>query len=144
MRKCLTTEEFVNRAMCILGDDYDFTKTKYLKNNIKVIITCKFHGDFLVIPNNVLEHFSGCPLCRNFKISESKKDTKQKFIKKAKKVHGDKYNYSLVNYINSKTPIKIVCPIHGIFEQTPNNHLKGSGCPHCPRKQHKQDLSQQD
>lgn len=133
--KLLSNEEFIDRAMCILGDNYDFTKTKYLKSNIKVIITCKEHGDFLVIPNNVLEHFSGCPICKGKKISESKKDTKQIFIKKAQKIHGDKYDYSLVEYMNSKTKIKIVCSKHGIFEQTPNNHLKGSGCPACFKKE---------
>lgn len=127
----LENEDFINMALCILGDDYDFTKTKYIRSNIKVIITCKFHGDFLVTPNNVLNRFSACPMCKGEKISKSKKDTKQVFIKKAIKVHGDKYNYSLVDYINSKTKIKIVCPKHGIFEQTPNNHLKGCGCKKC-------------
>ena len=137
--KALTTEEFIDRAKCILGDNYDFTKTKYLKNNLKVIITCKIHGDFLVIPNNVLEHSSGCPDCKGEKISESKKDTKQQFIEKAKKVHGDKYNYSLVDYKGSKEKIKIVCPKHGIFEQTPCNHLKGCGCKLCSMAKPEQD-----
>ena len=53
------------------------------------------------------------------------------FIAKAKIVHNDKYNYSSVEYVNSKTKINIVCPIHGNFEQTPNNHIQGSGCISC-------------
>lgn len=53
------------------------------------------------------------------------------FAEKAKKVHKDKYDYSLVNYTNNKIKVKIICPIHGVFEQTPNNHLRGQGCPKC-------------
>lgn len=57
----------------------------------------------------------------------------QNFIEKAKKVHGNKYDYSKVNYINNDTKIKIICPTHGIFEQAPTNHLKGHGCPFCKK-----------
>lgn len=131
--KKLTKEEFIGRAKCLLGDSYDFTKTTYINSHIKTIITCKIHGDFLVLPCNVIEHNSGCPLCMGSKVSRSKTMTTMEFIKKAKKVHGEKYNYSLVDYCNSKIKIKIVCPTHGIFEQTPNNHLKGCGCPKCSK-----------
>ena len=57
--------------------------------------------------------------------------TTEDFIKKAKAVHGDKYDYSLVEYKNSRIKVKIICPIHGIFEQAPGNHLLGAGCPDC-------------
>ena len=57
--------------------------------------------------------------------------TQEEFIAKAKAVHGDMYDYSLVDYKGNKTKIKIICPIHGVFEQTPNSHLMGRGCPHC-------------
>ena len=53
------------------------------------------------------------------------------FVEKAIKVHGDKYDYSLVNYVDSKTKVKIVCNEHGIFEQTPSNHIQGSKCKWC-------------
>ena len=52
------------------------------------------------------------------------------FIEKAKKIHGNIYDYSLVNYINNHTKIKIICE-HGIFEQTPKKHLFGQGCKKC-------------
>ena len=61
----------------------------------------------------------------------SKKVTTEIFIEKAKAIHGDKYDYSLVDYKNAKTKIKIICPIHGVFEQTPNSHLNGRGCSKC-------------
>ena len=60
-----------------------------------------------------------------------KKLTKEEFIKRAKLIHGNKYDYSLVNYIDSKSPVKIICPFHGIFEQKPNNHLNKHNCPKC-------------
>ncbi len=67
-----------------------------------------------------------------------KKKTIEEFIIDARLVHGDKYNYDLVEYINSYTKVKIVCHIHGVFEQRPHSHLKGNhgyhtgnGCPKC-------------
>ena len=57
--------------------------------------------------------------------------TTKKFIEKAKKIHGDIYDYSLVNYVNCNTKVKIICPKHGIFMQTPLHHLSGEGCPNC-------------
>jgi len=61
----------------------------------------------------------------------TKKLTTEEFIKRAKEIHGDKYDYSLVDYKNSKTKVKIICPEHGVFEQNPNDHLNGSGCSEC-------------
>ena len=57
--------------------------------------------------------------------------TKEEFIEKARQVHGDKYDYSKVEYKNNKTKICIVCPIHGEFWQRPNDHLNGRGCDKC-------------
>ena len=53
------------------------------------------------------------------------------FIKKARKVHGDKYDYSKVEYVNNHTKVCIICPKHGEFWQVPNSHLNGNGCPAC-------------
>lgn len=125
-------KEFIEKAKKALGEEnYSFLKTTYIDSHTKVIITCKKHGDFLVEPTNVISHKSGCPLCRPENISKSKTSNTKEFIEKAKKIHGDKYDYSLVDYKHSQKKIKIICPEHGIFEQTPNNHLKGEGCPHC-------------
>ena len=57
--------------------------------------------------------------------------TTEEFIAKAKAVHGDRYDYSKVKYVNNQTPVEIVCPIHGTFIQRPLNHLRGNGCPQC-------------
>jgi len=63
-----------------------------------------------------------------------KKLTTKSFIKKANKIHGDKYDYSLVNYITNKLKVIIICPEHGEFEQPPHGHLKGYGCYECGKK----------
>ena len=61
--------------------------------------------------------------------------TTEQFIEDAHKVHGDKYDYSKVNYINNKIKVVIICPKHGEFTQTPNKHLLGRGCPKCKNEQ---------
>ena len=60
-----------------------------------------------------------------------KKLTTEDFIKKAKEIHSDKYDYSLVEYKKSNEKVKIICPIHGVFEQQPNAHLNYKGCFKC-------------
>ena len=63
-----------------------------------------------------------------------KRLTTEQFIKRAKLVHGNKYDYALVEYKNTATKVKIICPVHGIFEQRPNDHLNGKGCSKCSKK----------
>lgn len=60
-----------------------------------------------------------------------KKLTKEIFIEKAKAIHGNRYDYSKVEYKNNKTRVCIICPQHGEFWQRPDNHIHGQGCPHC-------------
>ena len=125
MRK-LTTEEFVARAHEIHGDCYDYSLVKYEGTNTKVQIICPTHGLFEQTPSNhLLGH--GCPWC----VKVQRTVTTSDFIARARDVHGDRYDYSLVEYKNWRSPVKITCPEHGVFEQIPNNHLKGRGCSHC-------------
>ena len=65
------------------------------------------------------------------KIININTSTTGEFISKANSVHGDTYNYSLVEYVGHSIPVKIICDIHGEFEQKPTIHIKGSGCPIC-------------
>ena len=118
-------QDFIERARKVHGDKYDYSKVNYVNNCTPITIICPIHDEFPQTPNSHLSGH-GCPHC-----SGNKKLTKEDFIEKAREVHGDKYDYSKVNYVSSKTLVSIICPIHGEFEQTPNNHLRGSGCPHC-------------
>lgn len=130
--KMYTTEKIIKKFKCIHGDKYDYSKVDFIKTTIKVCIICPEHGEFWQEPHAHLKG-QGCPKCSVNKRSKSKTSTTENFIKKAKEIHGDKYNYLKVNYINNKTKVKIICPIHGEFEIAPNAHITGEkrGCPKC-------------
>lgn len=125
-----TTDFFIEEAKKIHGNKYDYSKTVYINAHAKVCIICPIHGEFWQTPNNHLMG-NGCYQC-GLDIAHKKQTlTKEEFIRKAHLVHGDKYDYSKVEYINYETPICIICPVHGEFWQTPDKHLHGAGCPMC-------------
>ena len=128
-----STEDFIHRAKEVHGDRYDYSKVEYVNNHIKVCIICPEHGEFWQTPNVHINRGSGCPKCAVYKKGAKSKLNKEEFIRRAKEVHGDKYDYSKVEYINSQTKVCIICPEHGEFWQTPSCHLKGQGCPKCCR-----------
>lgn len=119
-----TTEQFLRNAKAIHGDKYDYSNAVYLGAMDQVEIICREHGSFPQTPSSHLNG-GGCPGClgRN-------KSTEQ-FVEEAEAEHGDRYNYSKVEYKGSKIPVEINCPEHGDFPQTPNKHLMGQGCPEC-------------
>lgn len=132
-----TTEQFIKEAQNIHNNKYTYEKTVYTGAFNKVIITCPKHGDFLQTPHDHLQG-KGCSKCKSEKIGNITKSSTEEFIKKAYVIHGDKYDYSNVNYINSKTKVCIICPEHGEFWQTPSHHLSGEGCRKCTNvKKHK-------
>lgn len=130
--KHITTEEFIKRAKNIHGNKYDYSKVNYVRYNSKVCIICPEHGEFWMTPdghtNKTNPH--GCPKCNG-----GTRLGVNTFIEKAKEVHGDKYDYSKVVYKNTHLNVLITCPMHGDFEQTPHNHLKGKGCKFCANNQ---------
>lgn len=129
--KRLTKEEFIERARAQHGDKYIYDKAVYINNQTKVIITCPKHGDFLQTPCNHIKG-RGCPACGREKISRLRSFTLDDFIKKARGIHGLTYDYSKVTFIDTQTKVIITCPIHGDFEQRPNDHTTGGcGCPTC-------------
>jgi len=122
--------EFINKANKKHDNYYDYSKVEYINNFTKVIIICKLHGEFEQRPNSHLNG-NGCMKCSG----RSKLNT-QEFIKRARILHGDKYDYSKVIYVNTKTNVIIICREHGEFTQRPFNHLngKGHGCIKCGGK----------
>lgn len=131
-------DEFIAKAKEIHGDKYDYSKINYKNLTTKVVITCPDHGDFEQTPHKHLSG-SGCKECGHIKLWDTRgRRTTEWFIEKAKEIHGDKYDYSKVNYIDCKTNVKIICKEHGEFEQTPESHLKGCGCPICNKGYTKQ------
>lgn len=128
--KKLTTEEWIQKAHKIHGDKYDYSKVDYINSRSKVCIICPIHGEFYQLANNHLQGI-GCPRCSYTKRGEEERSNTEEFIKKAKQIHGDVYDYSKVNYITSDKKVEIICPIHGSFWQTPSKHLSGKRCPEC-------------
>jgi len=126
------TNIFVNKAIAKHGNSYDYSLVEYENNQTKIAIICHKHDVFWQTPNCHLKG-QGCPQCGKIKSVNSRKDTTESFIKKAKKKHNNKYDYSKVKYYNQKHKVKIVCPIHGEFEQPPTDHLQGHGCLECGR-----------
>ena len=120
------TKDFVRRAKEIHGDKYDYSLVRYINAHTPVKIICPEHGEFEQIPYKHLNAKHGCPLCGG-----SSPHTNESFIEASKRVHGDRYDYSLVEYVNNRTKVKIICPEHGVFEQTPQSHLLGNGCHRC-------------
>lgn len=127
MRRKLTTEQFIERSRQIHGDLYDYSLVDYDRHDKKVKIICKKHGVFQQAGKH---HFygAGCPTCGIDKVIKKQRRTTEDFIKKAKKVHGNKYDYTLVDYVDLKTRVKITCKKHGIFEQSPSSHLSSKHC----------------
>lgn len=121
---------FISKAKELHGEKYDYSKVNYTTTSNKVTIICPIHGDF---DQRAMVHLigNGCPKCRYITNSKKRSFTKEIFISKAKEVHGNKYDYSKVEYINSQRKILIICPEHGEFTQIPNSHLNGSGCIKC-------------
>jgi very-short-patch-repair endonuclease len=125
--KKLTIQNFIERANLIHNNKYDYSLVEYVNIDTKVKIVCTIHGVFEQSPNkHISKTQRGCPKC-NGGIKLENDD----FIERCKKIHNNKYDYSLVDYANANTNIKIICPIHGIFEQKPKHHINGSGCSMC-------------
>ena len=119
-------KKFLDKCKKIHGDKYDYSLVEYTNNKTKVKIICKEHGIFEQTPGNHLNQKQGCPKCGG-----TKKLNNDEFILKARLIHGDKYDYSKVEYVNSKNKVKIICKEHGEFSQKPNNHLNGQNCQRC-------------
>lgn len=125
-----TTEEFINQSKTIHKNKYDYSLVTYKASKTNVDIICPIHGIFSQRPNDHLCG-KGCPRCYDNRRGKTLLLTTEEFIKKAKEVHSNKYDYSKSVYTNTRTKIDIICPIHGLFSQKANGHLNGKGCPKC-------------
>ena len=127
-----TVSQFIEEARAVHGDRYDYSKVVYVNTNTPVAIICREHGEFMQIPDFHINRKTNCPHCAG-----GIADTTENFIKKAKNIHGEKYDYSKVSYVNNTTAVIIICPTHGEFNQVPFIHTnlnQRCGCPHCVNK----------
>lgn len=135
-KKLNSTETFIDKAVKLHGNRYDYSLVNYTGVRDYVKIICKFHGEF---EQEARVHLMGCHCqkCANEMISDSKKHTLSSFIERSKQHHGERYDYSLVEYKHSCSPVKIICSIHGTFKQNPKEHMDGNGCTKCAREKNK-------
>lgn len=134
MGKRLTKEEFIKKARDIFGDKYDYSKVVYINNSTKIEVYDKEYNEYFWI--TPASHLNGCESARrkSIKLRERFSMGTENFISKAKEIHGDKYDYSKVEYVNNRSKVCIICPKHGEFLQMPDKHLQGEGCPKCCKK----------
>lgn len=128
MRK-LTNEQCIEKLKSLYGDIFNYSKVDYQGSRSNITLICPKHGEFTVYGNNALQGRANCPKCRlNFL-------DKDDFINKARALHGNKYIYDEVEYINASTPVKVICPEHGAFYPTPRHHaIEGTGCSKCRKR----------
>lgn len=128
-------EEFITQASIKHDNKYNYSKVQEFRTmQDKVIITCPIHGDFEQSVYNHLYKGYGCPRCARELVGIKCRSNTENFMNKALKIHGNKYIYSKVNYIDQYTPVTIICPEHGEFQQVPKDHIRKdrpSGCPKC-------------
>ena len=127
------TEHFIKQSREIYGNQYDYSKSIYIdcKKLIEIICTIENHGSFFKTPDKHLNAKQGCPKCSSLTKSN------ELFKEQAKEVHKNFYDYSLVDYKHNKIKVKIICPIHGKFEQEPHLHLLRHGCQKCGKETQK-------
>ena len=128
-----TLEVFVAKATKKHQGKYTYENSVYTKTHDKVTITCRIHGDFQQTTHDHLQG-SGCRKCWRVRSGNLRRSNLEAFVKKATKLHGKKYGYKKVVYVNSGTEVVITCLIHGDFPQRPNSHLNGQGCMECSGK----------
>ena len=128
------TERFIERSQLIHGDFYNYDNATYTKVDVKVCIGCKIHGDFYQTPNNHVNCKQGCPECGKERTRKKNSTSLTDQIRIFKEVHGDVYNYDLIEdnmLMNNTSKLPIICATHGVFHQMSASHQNGSICPSC-------------
>lgn len=128
--KPLTLDRFIERANKIHKGRYDYSRVEFKNVESKVEIICPDHGPFLQRLMSHLKGF-GCDRCGRVDTAKKLGHSRERFLEDARQAHGDRYDYSQVEYVNALTKVTIICPDHGPFRQKPANHIRDVGCPKC-------------
>jgi len=122
-------------AVTSLGRPFDYSRVQYVSAKTPVEIVCPTHGSFWQSPTNHVGG-KGCPRCKHAALGDRSRKSLARFISDAQALWGDRYDYSQVHYIGARDKVQIICRKHGVFEQTPTNHLSGkSACTKCNHMQ---------
>ena len=128
--KVINTETLIKEASKIHNNKYDYSKSEFKGSQKKVCIICPIHGEFWQTPEQHLKGH-GCPTCGHIKTCNHTRSNTEDFVKRAKELWGDLYDYSKVEYRNNHDKIVVICKEHGEFLVAPSNHLAHKGCPVC-------------
>lgn len=130
MTKLERLNRFITKGNKVHNNFYDYSVTEYVKSTEKLKIKCPVHGIFT---QRVAEHLRGygCNKCGIERMAKTKRKRLNEFIADSISIHGLKYGYDEVNYINNNTKVAIICYKHGKFYQEPKSHIRGCGCPKC-------------
>lgn len=126
-------EKFISDSIIKHGDLYDYSRIDFKTHHVKVEIGCKRCNTFFFQTPDGHKNGRGCWECSKNNIGKALRSNTADFILKARKIHGNKYCYSKVNYIKNSIHVDITCTAHGDFSQAPSSHLSGVGCPSCAR-----------
>lgn len=130
----ITVPEFLERSREAHGDRYDYSRIVVLNGvNEKVEIVCTIHGPWATVPKTHMAG-SGCPPCSYFERSIRRRRPVDDFIEAATTLHGGRYSYTLVDFVDMKTKVTVTCLAHGQWAVRPLSHLRGDGCPNCGKR----------
>jgi very-short-patch-repair endonuclease len=127
-----TQERFIKEAQDIWGNTLDFTKVEYKGSSTKVLVICKMHGPWSILPSDLLCGH-GCFKCKCENQGKLLRDTTKSFKAKVYKIYGNTFDLSKVNYKYSQIKVIIICRKHGSFSITPNDFLSLKGCSKCSK-----------
>lgn len=122
----LGDSEWLEKFRAVHGDRYDYPSVQRIHSEKRIDVVCKEHGVFSVLVRNHYYGKHGCPDC-----SDYGPDSQQSVLRKFLRIHGDRYDYSEVDYRGTKDKVTIICKSHGRFLQAPDSHIQGAGCPKC-------------
>lgn len=141
VKQTMSEQVFTERIKSCYGDSIKFDFSDYSNNCNKMSFKCSMHGEFQAIPLNVLRGH-GCPTCGKEKYKKSRTlKFKSVVLERFRNTHGDTYVYDENTYESPRKKMKIICPKHGNFWQTPMNHWRGQGCPICKESKLEMELS---
>jgi hypothetical protein len=129
-REVYNTKDFIEKANIIHNNYYNYNKVNYIRSIKKVVIICSKHGEFKQTPNDHLSGY-GCNKCAILTVAKKNTISTEEFISRAKIIHNNLYDYSKTICKKQKIKVIVTCSAHGDFTITPNNHLRGKGCPIC-------------
>ncbi|MDR2020905.1 MAG: DUF723 domain-containing protein [Treponema sp.] len=130
-KKRISFAEFVKRARKVHGKKYRYIESSYTNLSSPVTIVCPVHGEFSQNAEKHVMNGHGCHKCGLESRKEKRRLSFAEFVKRARKIHGQKYRYDKASYIDAGHPMVITCDIHGRFLQKPSGHLNGCGCRTC-------------